>query len=188
MTCLKGGDNMTWEKELFWKKAAEFHGHICPGLAIGFRACEAAIKRLSIDFSSDEEIVCITENDACGVDAIQAILGCTAGKGNLIFKDRGKQAFTFFRRDTNQGIRIVFKGFNENRSREENLQYILDAPLDEIFEYKEPKDKLPQNARIFRSLKCENCGEKTAEHRIRILDGKFLCLDCYEDYSRGWGK
>ena len=46
-------------------------------------------------FSEDEEVVCVTENDACGVDGIQAILSCTAGKGNLKFRDTGKMAFSF---------------------------------------------------------------------------------------------
>jgi len=53
-----------------WQKCIEFHGHICPGLAIGFRACEAAIEKLDLTFSKDEEVMCITETDACGVDAI----------------------------------------------------------------------------------------------------------------------
>ncbi|MBV5307454.1 MAG: formylmethanofuran dehydrogenase, partial [Desulfobulbaceae bacterium] len=25
-----------------WERCVEFHGHSCPGLAIGYRACEAA--------------------------------------------------------------------------------------------------------------------------------------------------
>jgi len=62
-----------------WEKAVEFHGHECPGLAIGYKACEAAIKKLGIRFSGDEDIVCVTENDACGVDAVQLITGCTFG-------------------------------------------------------------------------------------------------------------
>ena len=78
-----------------WDKCVGFHGHECPGLAIGFRACEAAVEKLGVSFSKDEEVVCITENNACGVDAVQLITGCTFGKGNLIFKDKGKQAFTF---------------------------------------------------------------------------------------------
>ena len=56
-----------------WQKCVEFHGHECPGLAIGFKACEAAKKKLGIGFSKDEEIVCITESDAC-VDAVQVSL------------------------------------------------------------------------------------------------------------------
>lgn len=73
-----------------WEKAIAFHGHACPGLAIGVRAATEAIKRLNLSFSEDEEVVCVTENDACGVDGIQAILSCTAGKGNLNFAIQGK--------------------------------------------------------------------------------------------------
>lgn len=62
-----------------WEKAVEFHGHECPGLAIGVRAVEAAKVKMGIHFSQDEEIVCVTENDACGVDAIQVLAGCSLG-------------------------------------------------------------------------------------------------------------
>ena len=86
-------------KEL-WEKAVKFHGHECPGLAIGVKVCEAAMEKMGIGKSEDEEIVCVTENDACGVDAIQVLLGCSIGKGNLIYKDTGKQAFSFFNRKT----------------------------------------------------------------------------------------
>ena len=82
------------EKEL-WEKCAAFHGHVCGGLTIGYKAALYAIKLLDLTFSEDEETVCICENDACGVDAIQVILGCTAGKGNLLFHMTGKQAFRF---------------------------------------------------------------------------------------------
>uniref|UniRef100_A0A7C5V1W0 Formylmethanofuran dehydrogenase n=1 Tax=Caldicellulosiruptor owensensis TaxID=55205 RepID=A0A7C5V1W0_9FIRM len=173
------------KKEL-WQKCVEFHGHSCPGLAIGFRACEVAAEKLGLSFAKDEEIVCVTETDACGVDAIQVILGTTVGKGNLILKDRGKQAFTFFRRDTNEGIRVVFKGFENFADREEKLKFILSAPLSQLFELKQPKDKIPPPARIFKSIECAGCGEKTAESKIRIVDGRFYCLDCFEEYSRGW--
>ena len=81
-----------------FEKSAEFHGHRCPGLAIGVRAAVEAQNLLGIGHSADEEIVCITENDACGVDGIQVLLGCSAGKGNLIFRIRGKQAYSFFNR------------------------------------------------------------------------------------------
>ena len=61
-----------------WQKAVGFHGHMCPGLAIGFKACEGAIEELGLDASKlpaiDEELVCVTENDACGVAAPTASL------------------------------------------------------------------------------------------------------------------
>ena len=90
-----------------WNKAVAFHGHECPGLAIGFKACEAARSRLGLGASPDEEIVCVTENDACGVDAVQALLSCTFGKGNLIYRGTGKQAFSFFERSSGRKPRIA---------------------------------------------------------------------------------
>jgi formylmethanofuran dehydrogenase subunit E len=81
-----------------FKRCERFHGHVCPGLAIGYQASIAALGWLEENRSVDEEIVVIVENDACCVDAIQVLTGCTFGKGNFIFKDHGKMAFTFFSR------------------------------------------------------------------------------------------
>lgn len=87
----------------YWQRAVAFHGHECPGLAIGFKAVEGVIAEFGLDASQlpaiDEELVCITENDACCVDAIQSLLGCTFGKANLIPRLRGKMAFSFYVRD-----------------------------------------------------------------------------------------
>lgn len=81
--------------EDLWNKCVAFHGHECPGLTIGYRAALYAIELLGLTFSDDEQVVCISENDACGCDAIQVILGCSIGKGNFLFHMTGKQAFSF---------------------------------------------------------------------------------------------
>ncbi|NLM52169.1 MAG: formylmethanofuran dehydrogenase [Firmicutes bacterium] len=169
-----------------WKETVAFHGHECPGLAIGFRACEAAKEKLNLTFSQDEEIVCVTENDACGVDAIQFLLGCTFGKGNLIYRDTGKMAYSFFKRATGEQVRIVLKPSSREMDRKERQEYILNAPLEEIFDFKTPHYSLPERARIFASVVCEKCGETAPEHKIRLAEGKKVCLDCFDDYSRGW--
>lgn len=172
-------------KEL-WNKCIEFHGHECPGLAIGFRASEIAIEKMGLKFSADEELVCVTENDACGVDAVQVITGCTVGKGNLIHRGTGKMAFTFFDRAKNNSIRLVLKQFKGEMSREERQRYILEAPADEVFSIKKPNFEAPKTARIFNTIICENCGEGAPEHKIRLSNDKKLCLDCADEYSRGW--
>lgn len=172
------------EIQSLFDKSAEFHGHRCPGLAIGVRAAFEAQKILGIQHSDDEEIVCVTENDACGVDGIQVILGCSAGKGNLIFRIRGKQAFSFFNRKTGASVRLVLKELPKKESREEKQNYILEAPLDDVFEIKKPGYPLPEEARLFPSILCERCGESTAEPYIRLEDGKKVCLDCFRDYHR----
>lgn len=167
-----------------FEKSAEFHGHRCPGLAIGVRAAVEAQKILEIQHSEDEEIVCITENDACGVDGIQVILGCSAGKGNLIFRIRGKQAYSFFNRNNGKSVRLVLKELPKMESREEKQNYILDTPMDEVFEIKKPGYPIPEEARLFPSVQCELCGESTAEPYIRLENGKKVCLDCFREYHR----
>jgi len=167
-----------------WKRCVEFHGHECPGLAIGFKACEAAKKKMNLDFTKDEEVVCVTENDACGVDAVQVLTGCTFGKGNLIYKGTGKMAFSFFCRNTNNSIRMILKPLNKEMEREELKLYMLNEDIDKLFEFSIPKFEVPTKAKIFNTVICEECGEGAPEHKIRIKDGKKVCLDCAEDYTR----
>ena len=142
-----------------WQKAVEFHGHSCPGLAIGFKAVEAVKEKMGVTFSLDEELVCVTENDACGVDAVQVLTGCSAGKGNLIFRDTGKQAFSFFNRKNGESLRMIVKPFSEEMEREKRQEYILNAPVDEIFDFKKHAFDLPETEKIFVSIVCESCGE-----------------------------
>lgn len=65
-----------------WADCAEFHGHECGGTHHRLQGPRStAIKLLNIGCAEDEEVVCISENDACGVDAIQVMLGCSRRKG-----------------------------------------------------------------------------------------------------------
>ncbi|MGC8781549.1 MAG: FmdE family protein, partial [Anaerolineae bacterium] len=59
------------------EEAIRFHGHFCPGLLIGYRAAQIALRELGVERVADEELVAICENDACGVDAVQVLTGCT---------------------------------------------------------------------------------------------------------------
>lgn len=90
-----------------YQEAVAFHGHSCPGLALGYRAAQYTMYALRDGRSDDEELICIVENDACGVDAIQVAAGCSVGKGNLILRDLGKHAYTFIDRRYNRAIRLV---------------------------------------------------------------------------------
>ena len=139
---------------------------------------------MGLEFSNDEQVVCITENDACGVDAIQAILGCSVGKGNLLFHLRGKQAFSFYRRSTGQSVRLVLNPRPRGLSREDSLRWILEKPAEELFTIKETTIALPESARIFDSYVCDCCGEVTGANWIRLSGDKKLCLDCYSTYDR----
>ena len=140
---------------------------------------------LELDFSADEDVVCITENDACGVDAIQVLLGCSVGKGNLLFHLRGKQAFSFYNRKTGKAVRLVLRPTPaEYQTKEERFRYLQDAAPASLFDVKPAVLSLPEKARLFQSLPCDGCGEVTAEHLLRLENGKKLCLDCFRAYNR----
>lgn len=169
-----------------WEKCVEFHGHKCPGLAIGFKAALGAIKELGLKFSEDEEVVCITENDACGVDAVQVIIGCTMGKGNLIYRGTGKMAFTFINRKDEKSVRFMLNQFQNHMDRKERQDFLLESDYKDIFKITYPQIEVPEKAREFRTIICKECGEGAPEHKIRLVDGDKLCLDCFKPYRRGW--
>ena len=143
-----------------------------------------AIELLEVEFSDDEQVVCIAENDACGVDGIQVMLGCSIGKGILLFHMRGKQAFSFYNRKTGKSVRLVLKPKPVGMTREESFSYYQACSPDEMFDVKEATIRLPEKARLFDSYVCDCCGESTGANWIRLAGEKKLCLDCYETYNR----
>lgn len=187
-----------------FKKAAEFHGHVCLGLAIGYRVAKYAIAHNPR--SADEELVCIAENSSCSVDAIQWLLGCTFGKGNLIFRDHGKQVFTFYSRNAERRGRALRICFNDDilshmsslrartsgkilteeeqremkRLREEAIKAILSAKDDDILSVSQVEVPEPEMARIYPSIRCQECGESFMEIRGRTANGKILCIPCFD--------
>ncbi len=172
-----------------------FHGHYCPGVTIGYRAALVALRELGVQRAADEELVAICENDACGVDAVQFLTGCTVGKGNLILRDWGKQVFTFGRRNDGKLLRIALRTNalpsapdlppEERRKMAfERLEKSTDA---ELFDVRWIDTPIPSKARIFKSVPCAQCGENVSESRTRVRDGAFICAECYgEVYTRGW--
>ena len=188
----------------------QFHGHFCPGLAIGVRAAELVLREIG-PRAADEEVVAIVESDMCGVDAIQFMTGCTFGKGNLIHLDYGKNAFTFIRCSDGKAIRLVLRpqswGNENDESREmaartqnveegsredefsEDLfrkrgQAILALPLEQLFEVQAVESRIPGRARVRESIQCEACGEMVMETRVRLLGGRKLCIPCFEAGER----
>ena len=166
------------------EETIRFHGHFCPGLAIGIRTAELAIMKLRINHSSDA--VCVTETDMCGVDAIQFLTGCTYGNGNLIHKDYGKMAFTFFNRDIDKGFRAVLHNkFIEAKSdKDRRINLLLDADLTDLFSLNPVSAPPVRPAKTLESIVCDNCSEMTMESRIRLYDGKRLCFPCFENVEQ----
>ena len=186
----------------------KFHGHICPGSAIGYKAAEAGLNELKSHCSQDDEIVAIVENNSCAVDAVQVLTGCTFGKGNLLFKDHGKQVYTFINRTTNEGVRVslndsfnvdilapqleklrgaVNSGIATDLEKEdlkkmtgEVSQEILAIPYDKLFHSEHVEIDIPKKASNFKNVKCSKCGEMVSEHRAIKMEGKISCIPCFK--------
>jgi formylmethanofuran dehydrogenase subunit E len=167
-----------------YEEIIQFHGHECPGLAMGYRMAAAAMEILSSIRAADEELVAVVENDACGVDALQCVTGCTFGKGNLLFRNYGKQVFTVYARSTRQGVRVHFhgKGIPEEiqGDREALAQWILTAPSAQMLSLEQVTIPEPEPARIMESIPCAFCGEGVMASRIRQKDAKPACIPCCE--------
>ena len=160
-----------------------FHGHSCPGLALGYRATLAGLEALSTHRAEDEEFLAIVENDSCAVDAVQCLAGCTYGKGNLFVRQYGKQVYTFALRGTGQAVRVALRpdgdqGRSESLSREERTQLLLTQPTEALFDVRGVDLDLPAEAEIHKSIICEECGEAAMETRIQEVGGQRLCIPC----------
>ena len=189
-----------------FQRCAEFHGHVCPGLAIGFKAAQALMIRLGATRAPDEELVAIVETDACGTDAIQVITGCTLGKGNLILKSYGKNAFSLADRKRGKVFRACLRSdaiisgpehfslFEKMRKgeakaeeikrfeqlREKRLKEILEANTDTLFTIEEVEADIPYKARITESAVCDRCGEPTMMDLLQEIDDLKVCIPCSE--------
>jgi formylmethanofuran dehydrogenase subunit E len=175
-----------------------FHGHSCPGLAFGIRAGEWAIREFGR--SPDEEIVAVVETDMCAVDAIQYLTGCTFGKGNFIFLDYGKTAFSFFRRSDGKNARLVMRhdlllGLREQENtlapddtdgrkqlRQRMIEHVMQSDFDTVFSVGQVQIAIPEKVRIHKSIPCDVCGEMVMATRIfhdcELAGGRNLCIPC----------
>ena len=159
-----------------WEKCVTFHGHDSGGLTIGYKASLLAIELLELKYSPDEQVVCVSENDACGVDSIQVLLGCSVGKGNLPFHLTGKQAFSIYNRLTGKSVRLMLRKRPEGLSHEESLTYYQGLEPRDMFEVVPTRIEVPEQARLFNSYICEICDERTRSNWIRIMGEKGFVL------------
>ena len=187
------------------KECIRFHGHLCPGIIYGYRVSKEAMRILELKRSGDEEVVAVCENDSCSVDALQIILGTTSGKGNLIIKNYGKNAYAVISRKKNKAYRFSRKSFyrylgkekeefnvleeavasgtatKEQKQRQKFLKSmdLLAKPFIDIFETKETEFAMPEYAELAPSKACEKCGEMTMATKLINFSGKEFCVPCF---------
>lgn len=196
-----------------WQRCRDFHGHVCPGLALGYVATRLALAKLQeIDRAEDEELVAVVENDACFVDAVQVLTGCTFGKGNFFHKDYGKIALTLFSRRSGRGVRVALKGdvLTQNPEHAELLKKVMSGRADEaerarfqelharrireilaadpesLFDSTTADGPIPERARMEPSKPCNGCGEPTMPSKMVTGPSGLLCRACAESSRSGY--
>ncbi len=193
------------------KRVVDFHGHLCPDLAIGVRVCEF-IKDLvpskGAEFSS---ISIIAENSTSAIDAIQILLGTTLGNQRLYIADLGKHNYTVILPNHKQGINISLKSLNfknetqfcmleEKISKNEivfeevvmfqkllddRVKHIFNTPLKELFKVKdvEVRKHLVEFPSLY--VKCSKCGEEVLKTHAIVYKQKSYCISCLQKIEFG---
>jgi formylmethanofuran dehydrogenase subunit E len=186
-------------------RCVAFHGHICPGLVYGYMVAKEALKLMNLGRATDEEVVAICENDSCAVDAFQVLLGTTAGKGNLIIRNFGKNAYTILSRSGQKAYRFARKDRYEyqgeaksafdrleaaiaaGKASEDDHRYIkllkvedlLMRPFEAVFTTTEIPFDEPHYAPLERSESCAICGDMTmATKMVKLTGGRQACIPC----------
>ena len=130
--------------------------------------------------------------------------GCTFGKGNFIFKNYGKHAFSLTDRKQERTFRVCFrpdaiktdpehlslieKVRNEKATTDEMEQFrqlqqervrrIIEADAESLFKIEEVPLLVPPMAKIAKSETCAICGESTKADLLRKIDGRKTCIPC----------
>jgi len=99
------------------ERAKEFHGHLCPFVALGVKASiiamdEIGVQRLDVNKSIEESVIAVVECNNCFVDGVQVTIGCTLGNNSLIYFDLGKNALSLVKRNSWKGVRVYIDAEN----------------------------------------------------------------------------
>jgi len=188
-----------------------FHGHECPGAAVGLRMAETAVAQYG-RHDRGNELIAVAEIDICSVDAVQVLTGCTFGKRNLRHVDNGKNAFTFWRQGDSHGLRVLARPASDafrdaetwsladkvdsgsaddteraafTERQRGRIQRILRAPADELFTVLTVEQPAPEAARVYRSEPCAECQEPTSVATLHDHRGRMVCPPCHLEAHGG---
>ncbi len=209
----------TYDMRRLLTDAGMLHGHYCPGLAQGVAASVYGLHALADllgitvptlqHAGGMEELIAVIEINSCFADGVQFVSGCTLGNNGLIFRDYGKTALTFCRRD-GRGVRVVaeprirnmiedieprfYPAFDKvvvEHTRDPKILrdfktyartvsfHLIDLPKEKLVSIKEVRVTLPEYAPIQESVVCKGCGETVMAGKT-VMGSDDLCKECAE--------
>jgi formylmethanofuran dehydrogenase subunit E len=170
----------TFEEDI--QAAAEYHGHVCSGIAMGVRMARFAMDYLGIDepLAYRDSLVYV-EVERCLTDAVQVVTGCTLGRRRLKVVDYGKMAATFVNVATNTAVRLAVKSAGMPPQGEDPVAFWQKFSDAEIFTIEKVRMNIPPAdlpGPPISTAVCAKCGEKVNDCREVSVDNSILCKAC----------
>ena len=188
----------------------EFHGHKCPANPLGYRAGLAALNKLGVARASNKELYLICENGpahamGCLLDGVMSATGCTYGKSNAIKKNYGKTAIVLVDVNSHRAVRVLLKPEFQKKAlasefvklrqqgveprdidpevTEPLIEKVLSVDDEELFQISDVFDSDEHDPKgTFTWYECDRCGEIVFENTTRLVDGKKVCIPCFESH------
>ena len=187
--------------------AAYYHGHLCPELAIGYRAAQIAFQELGLSRENAPQFFVITENMSSAIESLQLVTGCTIGNRNFFAYDLGKHVYYFGcfsnAHESKKALRLALinpvvdlshkneleknimagqagaAGLKEyQQAIDDAVEKILDLPNEELFSKTRIALHPPLVTTRQNYTKCSGCGEVVAvERSVPRKDGVY-CRVC----------
>lgn len=187
--------------------AAYYHGHLCPELAIGYRAAQIAFQELGLSRENAPQFFVLAENMSSAIESLQLVTGCTIGNRNFFAYDLGKHVYYFGRfstaHESRKALRLALTNLVVDLSHKSELEKNIlagQASAAELKEYQQaiddavekilnlPDEELFSKTRIALHppwvttrqdyTKCCGCGEVITVEKSIPGKGGFFCRVC----------
>lgn len=187
-----------------FKRAVDFHRHLCLDIAIGYRAAKALMREMGDQMKNMKELVALVGNETCALDAIQEVTGCTFGKRNLYLTNVGKPVYILQNTKSGKAVRAyctywdTFDHHELRRMRKEaaapdatpvqkaafkkltddKIEAILSGPESSLFAIEHITLPPPPKSGKYDAEPCDLCGEQTNVALLNREGGQRLCKEC----------
>lgn len=187
--------------------AAYYHGHLCPELAIGYRAALVASQDLGLSRENAHEFFVLAENMSSAIEALQLMTGCTIGNQNFFAYDLGKHVYYFGRlsadREPQKALRVALTNLVLDLSHKSEVEKkivagrasaaelkeyqqaidnavgeILSLPEDDLFTKTRVPLRPPRVTGRIAYTRCACCGEVVAVGKSIPGEDGHLCQVC----------
>ena len=124
-----------------FQQCAELHGHLCPGVFFGYYTAKGLLERYPL--LEGEKYIFIASPNECKDDAIQAVLGLTPGKRNIIVKPVHKKQI-----EKKEGVILTGIMIKWSEIKHKGLGLVLGVDSDAIQAVTKVDQQMPRNMKI----------------------------------------